>query len=95
MGKPSEQIRCEDWTAGYVLDDAAMVFGGWVDNEVKRYASHTPEKRQGGKDPKPPSMEQVIEYQRALIEGTQFRRIVAKRRLPTGRSQRDTPRLES
>lgn len=91
MGRPSEQIRCSDWTAAYILDDAALVFGTWVENEVKRYANHTPETPQGSKaKAKPPTAAQIVEYQRALIEGTPFRRIVAPLRRPTRRRIDDT-----
>lgn len=89
MGRPSEQIRCDDWTAGYVLDDATLMFGEWLDNQVKRYAQHAPEGRDG-KPGKPPSMEAVIEYERALLEGTTFQRIIPKRRLPVKKKQQDS-----
>lgn len=92
MGKPSEQIRCEDWTAGYVLDDAVLTYGGWVTEQVRRYSQHTPDDA-SGKPGKPPTLENVIEYERALIEGTPFQRIIPKRRL-RGRKRQESPPVE-
>lgn len=90
MGKPSEQTRCDDWTAAYILDEAALSFGGWVTDEVKRYASHVPASDDSKKKRKPPTLENIMEYQRALVEGTMFNRIVRTRRLPSGRKEEDT-----
>lgn len=88
MGRPSEQIRCKDWTAGYILDDAVLMYGSWVSNQVKRYASHTPEAKPGAKHkPKPPSEENVAEYERALTEGSEFRLIRPTRKLPMPRRE--------
>lgn len=89
MGKPSEQIRCDDWTAGFILDEAALTLGGWLDNEVKRYQSHVPEVASGAKKATPPSLDSVIEYQRALIEGTPFRRILHAKKLRSRRAEAD------
>lgn len=89
MGRPSEQIRCDDWTAGYILDDAVLTYGKWVTDEVKRYANHVPSAPQGSKKKQePPSEANVIEYERALIEGTEFRFIRPQRKLPVRKRER-------
>lgn len=87
LGKPSEQIRCSDWTAAQVLDDAVSLFGNYVDSETERYASHRVPVADGKTEPMKP--EDVDEYHRALVEGTPFVRVRVnqrkkKRRPPKG-----------
>lgn len=90
MGRPSEQIRSDDWTTSYVLDEAVLTYGEWLDGSVKRYAQHTRDLGDG-KRTDPPSLEHVVEYERALLEGTVFQSIKPKRRIPTNRKPDDTP----
>lgn len=86
-------MGCDDWTAGYVLDDAVREFGRFVTNETKRYANHLPKVPEGSKkEPKTPSMAEVEEYQRALLDGTPFKRIRNTRPLSASRrTRKDMP----
>lgn len=84
--------------AAYVLDRAVWLFGGFVENEVSRFA-HA--QRDGAKknekiSPKP---EEIAEYRRALIEQTPYsKQNVARakarqrRRTPRAMERRERPR---
>lgn len=68
------------------MDESVLLYGDWFDNQAKRYAQHTPEGRDG-KQGTPPTLEHIIEYERALLEGTPFQRIDPRKRLSARRRE--------
>jgi hypothetical protein len=69
--RPSALVLCEDPIAAYVLDEAAFIFGSFVEAETARYANH---RKKRGKKEELPDERDVREYRRALMEGTPFQR---------------------